>query len=233
MVKGYVYTRPMIAALYVQTNGPYYGIEDVDPWDENRDARFYAGPHPVVAHPPCSRWCRLAGLVEARWGHKRGEDGGCFEAALNAVRTHGGVIEHPAYSDAWAAFDLNRPPTGGHWVNADMQGGWTCYVEQGRYGHAAKKATWLYAVGTSFPTLLWGHIPDTHTESSVNVTWCGNKTKDGGESRRRMKEHERLGTPDAFRDVLLNMARSVTAPEYHKMASHRIDKATAQMRLSL
>lgn len=64
----------MIAALFVRTNGPYWGMPDVDPWDEKRDARKYAGPYPVVAHPPCSRWCRLAGLVEARWGHKRGDD---------------------------------------------------------------------------------------------------------------------------------------------------------------
>lgn len=28
----------MIAALYVETNGAYYGIEGVDPWDEVRDA---------------------------------------------------------------------------------------------------------------------------------------------------------------------------------------------------
>jgi len=32
----------MIAALYVQTNGAYYGIDGVDPWDEARDARNYA-----------------------------------------------------------------------------------------------------------------------------------------------------------------------------------------------
>lgn len=31
----------MIAALYVQTGGCYYGIPDVDPWDEDRDARRY------------------------------------------------------------------------------------------------------------------------------------------------------------------------------------------------
>lgn len=29
----------MIAALYVQKGGAYYGIEGVDPWDEERDAR--------------------------------------------------------------------------------------------------------------------------------------------------------------------------------------------------
>jgi len=72
----------VIAALYVETGGHYFDLEGVDPWDAARDARLYAGPHPVVAYPPCSRWCRLAGLVEARWGHKRGEDGGCFAAAL-------------------------------------------------------------------------------------------------------------------------------------------------------
>ena len=62
-------TRPTIAALYVQKNGCYFGLPDVDPWDEERDARLYAGPHPVVAHPPCARWCRLAGLVESRYPH--------------------------------------------------------------------------------------------------------------------------------------------------------------------
>lgn len=50
----------MIAALFVATGGCYFGLEGVDPWDEQRDARLYRGPWPVVAHPPCSRWCRLA-----------------------------------------------------------------------------------------------------------------------------------------------------------------------------
>lgn len=132
-----------VAALFVKRGGPYWDLPGVDPWDEERDATDYAGPHPVVAHPPCARWCRLAGLVEARWGHKRGEDGGLFASALAAVRRWGGVLEHPAYSDAWAAFGLSRPQTGGGWVPADWpeHDGWTCYVEQGRYGHPAKKAT--------------------------------------------------------------------------------------------
>ncbi len=45
-----------VAALYVEEGGAYYGIPGVDPWPESRDARGYAGPHPVVAHPPCERW---------------------------------------------------------------------------------------------------------------------------------------------------------------------------------
>lgn len=48
----------MIAALFVQRGGVYFGLPDVDPWDEQRDARLYAGPLPVVAHPPCQRWGR-------------------------------------------------------------------------------------------------------------------------------------------------------------------------------
>jgi hypothetical protein len=200
----------MIAALYVQTGGAYYGIEGVDPWDEVRDARTYAGPHPVVAHPPCSRWCRLAGLVEARWGHKRGDDGGCFAAALKSVRTWGGVLEHPAYSDAWAAHGLLTPPRGGGWVVADWQNGWTYYVEQGRYGHPAKKPTWLYAVGVELPSLRWGCIPDG--ESTALVSWCGNRTKKH-DKRPRVGKTRASATPEDFKRELLKMARSVRLGE--------------------
>ena len=145
----------MIAALYVEPNGPYAHLEDVEVWDEARDARTYAGPHPVVAHPPCARWSVLAGLVEAVHGHKRGEDGGCFAAALAAVRNYGGLLEHPAQSAAWRSFGLNRPPSCGGWVNADWLGGWTCCVAQRNYGHRARKRTWLYAVGCELSLLTW------------------------------------------------------------------------------
>ncbi len=199
----------MIAALYVQRGGVYFDLPGVEPWAlPDRDAREYAGPHPVVAHPPCSRWCRLAGLVEARWGHKRGDDGGCFAAALAAVRTYGGVLEHPAYSDAWPAFGLNSPITGGGWTVADFDGGWTCYVEQHRYGHPAKKATWLYAHGVALPSLRWGLLPDR--QSAALVSWCGNRVA-SGESRPRVGKRVASQTPLEFRDVLLSMARTAKA----------------------
>lgn len=195
-----------IAALFVQTDGAYFNLDNVDPWDEQRDARLYRGPHPVVAHPPCSRWCRLAGLVEARWGHKRGDDGGCFLFALNAVRTFGGVIEHPAYSDAWDHYDLPKPSRCGGWSMPDVFGGRSCHVQQGKYGHVAKKATWLYAVGVEYPDLLWGWEADN--KSKALVSWCGNKTN-AFDNRPRVGKKAASATPEAFREELIAMARSV------------------------
>jgi hypothetical protein len=208
----------VIAALYVEPRGCYSAVEGVDLWDAQRDARLYAGPWPVVAHPPCTRWCRLAGLVEARWGYRRGDDGGCFAAALAAVRTWGGVLEHPAYSDAWNAFSLARPRRFGGWTRADLCGGYVCHVEQGRYGHQAKKATWLYAVGCELPELRWGSNPDR--ESEALVSWCGNHTKPRAlvgrlhreqprgeyDNRPRLSKRAAAATPPEFRDVLLAMA---------------------------
>lgn len=80
-----------VAALYVEPRGCYVGLPDVDPWDEARDARSYAGPHAVVAHPPCQRWGRFwHGSTRKPHQHKLGDDGGCFESALRAVLIWGG-----------------------------------------------------------------------------------------------------------------------------------------------
>lgn len=199
-----------VAALYVAAGGSYYGLPGIDPWPESRDARLYDGPHPVVAHPPCTRWCRLAALVEARWGHKRGEDGGCFAAALAAVRRWGGVLEHPAYSDAWATFGLPTPPRSGGWQRG-MCGGWSCHVEQGHYGHAARKATWLYAVGTALPALAWGPA-----EGCTGVVGHMDRRGDGTHfelAGRRLSKGEAKATPTAFRDLLIRLARSATNRE--------------------
>jgi hypothetical protein len=196
----------VIAALFVRRNGVYCGIPDVDPWPEDRDARLYPGPHPAVAHPPCARWCRLAGLVEARWGHRRGDDSGCFASALASVRRWGGVLEHPAYSDAWATFALPIPPVEG-WQRG-VCGGWAAHVEQGRYGHPAKKATWLYAYGvTRLPSLRWGRCADG--ESTALVSWCGNRLRGRPNDRPRVGKAKAAVTPLEFSDVLLGIARSV------------------------
>lgn len=193
-----------IAALFVDPKGSYAGQPGVDLWDESRDARRYQGPHPAVAHPPCSRWCQLAAIVEKRYGHKRGDDGGCFKAALAAVRRFGGVLEHPAKTYAWKAFDLPAPPLDGGWLRA-MCGGFVCHVEQGHYGHPARKATWLYVYGTStLPELQWGR-----SEGKALVSWCNNHGTQE-DTRPRIGKKTASATPPAFRDVLLLIARSVS-----------------------
>ncbi len=100
-----------VAALYVETDGCYFGLPGVDPWDEARDARDYDGPTPVVAHSPCQRWGRYwGGAPRKPHQYRKGADAGKFAAALTAVRNFGGVLEHPKDSAAWAWFGLQTPP---------------------------------------------------------------------------------------------------------------------------
>lgn len=193
----------MIAALYVQTGGAYYGLPDVDPWDEARDARLYAGPHPVVAHPPCSRWCQLAHMNQARYGHRVGGDGGCFESALASVRRWGGVLEHPAFSYAWPAFGLPTPTRA--WSRTLGDPGWVCEVSQSAYGHPARKLTWLYYVGPNPPSLDWSERTPT-----AQVSFCGNH---GDSPLPRLSKRAASATPSSFRNALIAMARSARRQE--------------------
>ncbi len=189
---------PEIAALFVQKGGVYFGLEGVDPWDESRDARLYAGPHPVVAHPPCSRWCQLAYVVQARYGHKVGDDGGCFETALRSVRTYGGVLEHPAHSLAWPAFGLDRPQRGG-WGKSIGEVGWVCEVTQRAYGHEARKRTWLYYVGNSPPEMNW-----TDPAPIACISYMKNNRPP---DLPRLTKRQASRTPLPFRNLLISMAR--------------------------
>lgn len=200
----------MVAALFVATGGAYFGLPGVDPWDEQRDARLYAGPHPVVAHPPCERWGRYwSGGPSARVRRTKGDDGGCFASALASVRAWGGVLEHPEASHAWRAFGLNAPPRSGVWVAGDLFGGFTCCVEQGHFGHRARKATWLYAHGVDLPSLPWGPAPGDFVRLDQGFHSAEERAravKTG--ACQRLSQRQRAATPTAFRDVLLGIARS-------------------------
>jgi len=180
----------MIAALFVEAKGVYAELSGVDPWDEARDARLYAGPHPVVAHPPCQRWGNFwYGCPSRAPRFQLGDDGGCFASALASVRQWGGVFKHPALSRAWASFGLMAPPRSGGWVWAGDGIGWTCHVEQGHYAHPCPKATWLYAVGVDLPSLRWGV---SRAPGRVEAQWSD----------------ARNATPIPFRDLLLSIART-------------------------
>lgn len=205
-----------ISALFVEKDGAYFGIPGIDPWDEFRDARLYAGSAPVVAHPPCQRWGKLwAGqpLWIARTGQRKikGNDGGCFSSALDSVRRCGGVLEHPWGSHAWAHFGINAPPRHGGWIVADEYGGWTCCVEQGRYGHYARKPTLLYAVRADLPELLWGKTEPVFPAWAIEKYGI-EKCKRAGELAFKgggKDNKHRIGTPTEFRELLIKIARSV------------------------
>jgi hypothetical protein len=209
----------VIAALYVQRGGCYWDKTGIDAWDEKRDARQYPGPWPVVAHPPCQRWGRFwfgSPLVVARTGKRLqlGDDGGCFEAALRAAETFGGVIEHPAGSKAWDHFDLPKPDRAGGWHRNLIRPGWSCHVEQGHYGHYSRKPTWLYVCGVNaddLPDLIWG--PSAQRLDPATVERIGYKRA----SRRGLAfkggggdDRERAATPLPFRDLLLSLAALVS-----------------------
>lgn len=205
----------MIAALYVETGGSYYDIPGIDPWDETRDARKYTGPYPVIAHPPCQRWGKFwAGqpLWIKRTGERKikGDDGGCFQSALGSVRKFGGVLEHPYGSHAWPHFGLSKPPRNGGWIRADGCGGWTCCVEQGRYGHYARKPTYLYVVGTDRPRMRWGRSEPKFPEWAIEkhgLAYCkraGELAFQGGGKDSTV----RIATPIEFRELLIQMART-------------------------
>lgn len=201
----------MIAALFVTTGGRYYGLPNVDPWDKARDARAYAGPHPVVAHPPCERWGRYYGGAPRKpHQYQLGADDGCFVAALGAVRRWRGVLEHPAHSHAWSTYGLNAPPKHGGWVVADVHGGWTCCVYQGHYGHMALKPTWLYACSARLPELHWGpcaqriHPVALAKHGYEKARRIGIVAMIGGKYKTQIRE----ATPVAFRNVLIGMAEN-------------------------
>lgn len=205
----------MIAALFVEAGGVYCGLPDVDPWPEARDARLYAGPHPVVCHSPCQRWGKYwHGSTRKPHQFKLGDDGGCFRAALNAVRTWGGVLEHPCDSHAWAHFGLRKPKRHAGWQSADDMGGMTCYVEQGHYGHMSRKPTWLLAYSDApLPGLIWTkgaqrlHPAYLAKHGYEKARRCGMVAMVGGKDKQATRE----ATTPEFRDILLQIARSARA----------------------
>lgn len=170
------------AALYVRADGPYPAM--TEHWyDVERDARSYDLGLPVVAHPPCKRW----GNYWYRDGSTEpGNDGGMFEHALSQLRRCGGVLEHPAVSRAFKAFDIPTPAHG-YWGRS-ICGLWTTSVYQSAYGHRAEKLTWLAFCGRDPAPIDWSRPPGPHVEVE------------------NMGKPERELTPQPFADMLAGLA---------------------------
>jgi hypothetical protein len=200
-----------VAALFVDPEGCYGKSKLVRCWGVEQDARGYAGPYPVVAHPPCQRWGRFwHGSTRKPHQYELGDDGGCFAAALSAVRHWGGVLEHCADSHAWACFGLRKPSRSGGWIAADNFGGSTCYVEQGFYGHFSRKPTWLYACHTYLPELHWGcgqqrlHPVALERHGYEKARRIGMVAMIGGKDKTKIRD----ATPPQFAGLLIALAQT-------------------------
>lgn len=194
----------MVDALFIDPKGPYpelLGPEHC--WDETRDALTYDGPGPVIVHPPCGRWCGMAKMNERRWGAKVGDDGGCFEFALKTVFRTGGVLEHPALSLAWPAFDLEKPVKDKWLLALHKQFGyyWVAECWQSCYGHPCHKKTWLLYVGNSPPIDL-----DWRRDKSLATHQIGGGINTGERSKPRLKDSLTHITPVSFAKALISLA---------------------------
>jgi len=178
-----------VAALYVDVErGPYAAIDDVDCWGVERDATTYAGPCPVVAHPPCGAW--------GRYFYKAHDDGHTGPIAARQVREFGGVLEHPRNSTLWKHCQMPAP---GQFP--DEHGGYTIAVLQCDWGHVATKHTWLYIVGCDIRNLP----PMPARRPPVQAPY---RKPNGRLSSplERMKKSARHLTPPAFAAWLVELA---------------------------
>lgn len=192
----------IIAALFVETNGCYFNLLDVEPWDIKKDAKNYKGPHPVIAHPPCQLWGKFAKINYLRWGgehNKPGNDQGCFLFALESVKKYGGVLEHPAFTYAWQTYNIPKPIKIG-W-NKINENEWVCEVWQSAYGHLASKRTWLFYKGDKPPfELNWERKKGTH---QIGFYDQRGKTK----NKPTLSGKKASATPIEFRNVLIKLAK--------------------------
>lgn len=217
--------RDDVAALYVDPRGPYPLLVR-DWYGEARDARTYAGPMPIVAHPPCGPWGGLRHLY-------RGTEHDCAPRAVAQVRRYGGVLEHPAKSTLFGPEPLCVEKGGErqhcvHWWEGDAPccrcglddplplpgersdrfGGYTISVDQVEWGHVARKKTWLYIVGVGRDVVdtMLAQPPYPGREPTH---WCSG----GGTGRGRVppgvrvcSAQQRRRTPPAFAAWLLELA---------------------------
>ena len=179
-----------VSALYVERDGIYSEMRGVIPWHVERDASRYSGPYPVVAHPPCGPWGTLRGLCKK-------QNNELARIAVSQVRRWGGILEHPAGSLLWKDQRMWGP---GEFT--DRYGGWTLQVDQVRWGHPARKRTWLYMVGIDRMTAL--DLPPPREATHVVTS-----TQRGEGFKPQLWSDDARKTPPDFAWWLVDLAATV------------------------
>lgn len=200
-----------VSALYVSPKGPYPKLL-LDCWDnrdgsQRYDARHYAGPRPIIAHPPCGPWGPLRHRCVS-------DDRALALHAVAQVRKWGGVLEHPKYSTLWEFCELPYPGQ-----PRDSYGGFTIEVDQSDWGHRARKPTWLYLVRVD-PMAV-----ETPPKRAVTrVIGSGRRAKKMG--LKQATWSDRVLTPIDFARYLIRLAGTVSP--YHEIFAIPVTKKTGK-----
>lgn len=180
------------AVLCARSDSVYKLIDGLDVFDSVRDARTWVGGCPVICHPPCAQWGRLAHFARVNSEEKQ-----LALWCVEQVRRVGGVLEHPAFSSLWDVAGLPLPGAG-----VDRFGGFTYPISQSWFGHRAEKKTWLYVVGvpvSSLPIIpLW-----------LGDASCVVATRRRTGSRPEISKAEREHTPRALAEWCVELVRLV------------------------
>ena len=111
------------------------------------------------------------------------------------------MLEHPAHSRAWRAFDLPQPAAQS-WQRG-VCGGWSIQFDQRLFGHPARKLTWLYAAVDLPPALPRADLPPV--ERVVRV--YRRRNADGTWSRQHSSRHHSEITHAAAEHTPIELAR--------------------------
>lgn len=129
-----------VAVLFARHDSVYKTLPGCEVFDKSRNAMSFRGNMPVIAHPPCRTWGKLAHFAKAPI-----HEPAYASWAVQQVRLYGGVLEHPLNSKLWRKSRLPDFKK----INIDRWGGWTLSTVQWWFGHLSLKPTLLYIVGIS------------------------------------------------------------------------------------
>lgn len=142
-----------VAVLCCSGRSIYKYLPGVEAYDSKRDARTFGANMPAVAHPPCRCWSKylrhFAKPIDAEAEMELGR--WCVRTVLQC----GGVLEQPAGSHLWKEMNLPMP-------DRPAQDCFTIYVEQGWFGYASRKPTWVLVSGVPInqvPPLPINQVP--------------------------------------------------------------------------
>lgn len=184
----------LITVLFVRSDSVYKNKKwNLDCYDQQRDARMFAGVGPVIAHPPCRTWGNLR-TVATRAPE---DEHDLAPWAVDQVRRCGGVLEHPAGSNLFEHCGCD----------ADNDVGFLLTVDQFHWGHRCAKPTRLYVVGCSLadvPAMPYREGSPTHCITQGHGVRMGHPR-----FKSRVPQWEREATPPEFAVWLVELARII------------------------